>query len=301
MNAREGLKRILPPVLTDAIRSLRRKDPETEALAHYLRGGRIPWSQGYIAYRRRVIKDVLANEALVSRIVKGEPLPAGYGVGVDERCIEYPWVLAQVGDGPETLLDAGSALNHEFILEYPALLKKTIHIVSLAPENTSFVHKGISYLFADLRNIPVRDSFYQVIVCISTLEHIGCDNRVYGGAVEDRPDDSALVMREFSRVLAPGGRLFLTVPFGVPKNYGRLRQFDRDLLAQAVTAFGPARERAEAFYRYGAEGWSLSTAQDSSGCEFARWIDLPPDADPLPVEPDKAAAARAVACVRLVK
>jgi SAM-dependent methyltransferase len=301
MNVRQRLKRILPPVLTDMIKNLRRKDPEADALGLYIRGGSIPWSQGYDVYRRRVIGDALADESLVAHIVNGERLPPGFGVGVDERCIEYPWVLAQLGERPERLLDAGSTLNHKFILEHPALATKTIHIVTLAPETTSFVDEGISYLFADLRNIPIKDSFYQVIVCISTLEHVGCDNTVYGGAAEDQPGDFSLVMGEFSRLLAPGGRLFLTVPYGVPKHYGRLRQFDRDLLAEVVTAFGRPREHAQVFYRYSAEGWNVSTAEDCSGCEFAAWVGLPPDTDPLPVEPDKAAAARAVACLRLVK
>jgi SAM-dependent methyltransferase len=229
-------------------------------------------------------------------------------VGVDERCVEYPWLLANLEDCREALLDAGSTLNHDFILDHPLLRKKIIHILTLAPEGNCFWQKSISYLFHDLQEIPMRDDCYDTIVCVSTLEHVGCDNAHYTGgeaARENRPEGFILAMKELYRVLKPGGTLLLTVPFGVYRHFGMFQQFDRDLLSRAVKAFGTVRDRRETFYRYAAGGWSAAEAEDCTDCDYVEWIATAWARNQWPatirVEPDLASAARAVACVRIVK
>ncbi|GAG50248.1 unnamed protein product, partial [marine sediment metagenome] len=211
-------------------------------------------------------------------------------------------------DGPEALLDAGSTLNHDFILDHPVFQSKLIHILTLTPEWNCFWQKGISYLFHDLRDIPIRDAYYDTITCLSTLEHIGCDNMPLthnDSHREHRLQDFVFVMQELHRVLKPGGSLFLTVPFGIYRHIGVQQQFDRNLLSRTVEAFGKASEVTETFYRYTIEGWNVADAADCAQCEYVEWSvwiwaheQWP---NPLPVEPDLAAAARAVACVRLTK
>lgn len=274
--------------------------------SQFERHGRVPWSPGYDEHKRRFLAATIDDEALLERFRTGAALPANHGVGIDERSVEYPWLLAWLGCRPGVLLDAGSALNHEFLLSHPALRAREIHIVTLAPEVESFVGRGISYLFHDLRDLPLRSDFYDDVACVSTLEHVGFDNTAYThdeAHREQRPDDFRLVMRELNRVLKPGGRLYLTVPFGVPRRFGSFRPFDRALLDAAVAAFGGSTEMREAFYRYTAEGWQRADADDCAACEYVEWITRPHDQwpRPTPVEPDRAAAARAVACVRLVK
>ena len=172
--------------------------------------------------------------------------------------------------------------------------------------NDWFWQKGISYLFHDVRDIPIRDAYYDTIACLSTLEHIGCDNALYTGDEahrECKPEDFVLAMQELCRVLKLGGRLFLTVPFGIYRHFGTRQQFDQKLLARAIEAFGKESLLSVTFYRYTAEGWNVADAADCAECEYVEWIARTRDQwpDPLPVEPDLAAAARAVACVRLIK
>lgn len=304
MDKRHIAKRFLPAIV---IESLRNKT-EREALRRYKHDGGGPWSPGYNLYKRQLINEASSEDTLLECFRHGQSLPVGYGIGVDERCIEYPWLIAHLQDGPEILLDAGSALNHDFILEHPIWRQKVMHILTLAPEANCFWWKSITYLFHDLRDIPIRDAYYDLIVCISTLEHVGCDNsphthnHTHG---EDCRDDFELAMRELARVLKPGGRLLLTVPFGIYRDYGSFQQFNRALLSRAIDAFGTAREVNETVYRYTAEGWNVAKAEDCSDCEYVEWVarvwshhQWP---NPLPVEPDRAAAARAVACVQLIK
>lgn len=304
MDPRRIAKRLLPPIVVDTIRTIRAE----KALHQYLHGQRTAWSRGYWIYWEKVITQSLRDESLLRRFRQHEQLPSGYGIGIDERCIEYPWLLAHLQDGPGAMLDAGSTLNHDFILGHPVFQSKLIHILTLAPEWDCFWQKGISYLFHDLRDIPIRDAYYDVIACLSTLEHIGSNNTPItqiDSHCEHRPESFVFAMQEFRRVLKPGGSLFLTVPFGVYRHMGVQQQFDRHLLSRAVEAFGNANEVSETFYRYTTEGWNVADATDCAQCEYVessvwQWA-YKQRSSPPPVEPDLAAAARAVACAKLVR
>jgi SAM-dependent methyltransferase len=267
---------------------------------------RVPWSRAYLLRRERVVGEALADGAVTAAFRNGRPLPAGYGVAMDERCVEYPWLLSHLDPRPERLLDAGSALNHEFILEQSVFRGKKLDILTLAPERVAFWQRGISYLYADLRDIPTKNAYYDCIVCLSTLEHVGYDNRMFTGKSDDNencPEDFMVALREFRRILRPGGMVYLTVPFGVARVHGTFQQFDKHLLGRAVEAFGAKGRTNETFYRYAEAGWQLAQAEDCAECEYVAWVARPREEwpDPLPVEPDHAVAARAVACVQMSK
>jgi SAM-dependent methyltransferase len=275
-------------------------------VAEYERLGRRPWSRGYEDAKDRLLRDTLADPALLAAFGRGTELPTGYAAGFDERTVEFPWVISQLGPHPERVLDAGSSLNHSLLIEHPHLVAKKLYIVTLAPESNCFWHRGIAYLFEDLRTLPIRDATYDTVVCVSTLEHIGCDNTLYTGQTtgnEGHPLEFGGAVQELRRVLKPGGRLLLTVPFGRYQNFGTFQQFDGRLLAQAMAAFGPATVTRESYYRYTAQGWQVATAASCATAEYVEWITRPPHhwPNPMPVEVDRAAAARAVACVSLVR
>jgi SAM-dependent methyltransferase len=277
-----------------------------QVLQQYVRNGRIPWSPGYQVYKTRLIAQALANENLLECFrCCDKSLPPDYGVGVDERCVEYPWLLTHLSRGSEYLLDAGSVLNHAFILEQPIWQNKTLHVLTLAPEGNCFWQRGISYLYADLRNIPIRDNYYDTVVCISTLEHVGMDNTIYAPKEDhcERPDDFVLAVQELQRVLKPGGQFVLTVPFGEYRNFGIFQQFDSQLLDAAIAAFG-GQQVERTFFRYSSVGWQRATETACQACQYVEsmlWASSHKHKSELPVEPDHAAAARAVACVCMVK
>jgi SAM-dependent methyltransferase len=210
--------------------------------------------------------------------------------------------------GPARVLDAGSSLNHSLLLERPVIAEKKLHIVTLAPEPECFWQQGISYLFEDLRALPVKDEVYDVVVSLSTLEHVGCNNTFYsarGTTSEDRRDDFVLAAGEMTRVLKPGGLLLLTVPYGAYQFHGAFQQFDRSRLTRAEEAFGRMTSIVECFYRYSPTGWQVARADECKDCEYVAWVAelmrtgrRPETVTP---EPDSAAAARAVACVRMIK
>jgi SAM-dependent methyltransferase len=248
-----------------------------------------PHSSRYVENHHRLVTDVLADDALLARLRAGGGLPDAYGRGFDERVVEYPWLRAQGPFG--RLLDAGSTLNHAHVLDAFQPQTDGLSIVTLAPERLSYPARGISYLYADIRDLPLRDALFDTVVCASTLEHVGMDNRVYGSPEErasDAATESARALRELERVLAPGGRILLTVPYGAREDMGWQRQFDRQDL-EALLASAAAREVTTTVFAYSPAGWQLS---DLAAASAARYHHCEPG-DDLP--PDRAVAARAVA------
>src|SRR6187399_2326826 len=65
----------------------------------YIANGRVPFSEGYSAYHQDVLSTTLADEAVMEKFRRGLPLAAGYGERLDERVVEYPWVLSRLDQG----------------------------------------------------------------------------------------------------------------------------------------------------------------------------------------------------------
>jgi SAM-dependent methyltransferase len=134
----------------------------------------------------------------------------------DERAIEIPWALARY-DGEGHVLDIGYAFAEPaYLAGLVALGAIDLVGVDLATADVP----GLRSVVADVRALPFSDSSYDLAFCISTLEHIGRDNKVYDVDAErdDAGDEAAL--RELHRVLTKDGRLLVSVPTGEHDDQG---------------------------------------------------------------------------------
>ena len=299
------IKEFIPPVLLPVLK--RSVSMIKAAMGGRRRGVAIPWSAGYISRKLDSIKQSLSNGDLIKNFASGALLPENYGFAIDERIIEYPWLFANLPLSSTIILDAGSILNHELIAGTNLSEKRKIHIMTLAPEGNNYLQdQGVSYLYGDLREIPIKDNYYDAVVCLSTLEHIGCDNSIYSNNKEHEEKalaDFLKAIQEFRRVLKVGGSLFVTVPFGKYQFFGNFQQFDLNLLERAIHGFGKAEVLKKDFYKYNSDGWQKADAQDCADCQYVKWVAQAHWTIPstIPVETDMAAAARAVACIHLRK
>jgi SAM-dependent methyltransferase len=275
-------------------------------LASYLKSDRRPWREGYEEYKDDYLRRVINDPSILEIFRETKELPTGYGLKLDARVIEIPWVIARLDERPGQFLDAGSALNHDYVLQRLISAKQRVTITTLAPEGDAYWRLGISYVFGDLRNLDFRDNRFDTIACISTIEHVGMDNTMYAGEAEigrrSDPREFLLGVAELKRVLKPGGVLFVTVPFGRYENHGWFQQFDAEVMDQLIENFGPRRMQ-EVIFKYEADGWKLS---NRAACADAEYFDVHTSkyfdaSSSIEYPADYPAAERALACVELQK
>jgi 2-polyprenyl-3-methyl-5-hydroxy-6-metoxy-1,4-benzoquinol methylase len=91
------------------------------------------------------------------------------GIYGTERVVEYPWVLQNLGIKNGRILDVGccqSFFSHELIRR-----GYEVYGVDVGPYPEK--HPKMCFFQADAINIPVIDNFFDRIVAVSTIEHIG--------------------------------------------------------------------------------------------------------------------------------
>ncbi len=180
--------------------------------------------------------------------------------GLDERVIEIPWTLARYR-GERRVLDIGSA-NAE-----PAYLTALAAAAPVPPTAVDLAERtlpGYSMVTADLRDLPFANGSFDVVFCISTLEHIGRDNRVYGVDAAGG-EGFAAALSELNRVLARDGRLLVTVPCGAPEDHGWFVQRPAE---EWLALFAGARLEVFEQETYGSreDGWRAIA--DASGARY---------------------------------
>ena len=173
-----------------------------------------------------------------------------------ERVAEYGFALRQLTSGSGRLMDIGSS---DSLFPY-LLADKGFNVTCLDPIAKPSNDPRIEIMEGDIRKTSLSEGQFDVITCISTLEHIGLPGRY--GITEADPDGERNAMKEMHRLLKPGGRLILTVPFGqyamLPLNrvYSQVRIMELK---------GPLRCTTEEYYCIDREGSYLpATAQEAS-------------------------------------
>ena len=290
----------------NTLSSLTLEQVRKRRLAAYLKSDRRPWQTGYQEYREQFLKGAVHDQSLLARLRDGDPMPEGYGYRLDARVIEIPWVLARAAELSGNFLDAGSALNYDFVLSAPALVEKRRFVMTLAPEAVAHWRLGVSYVFGDLRNLDFKDGMFDAVACISTIEHVGMDNSMYAGEADiarrSNPTDFLLAVKELKRVLKPGGALYISFPFGRYENHGWFQQFDAQLVDTLIQGFDAASAK-EAIFRYQPEGWTLSDRAACAECQFfdvhtSKYFD---SNSTIEYPPDYPAGERGLCCLELHK
>ena len=223
-------------------------------------GGR-PWSWNYGAFRAREITRVLKN---VPISVPQQP----FGAWVDERIVEYSWMLQQVGSarGSGRLLDAGAGLN---VSQPLSILKQEGWVVSsITLERERFAVPGVKYHEGDLRCLPFTDYSFDAVCCLSTLEHVGMDNAKYANSKAGRPttrSDWLQAVKEMWRVTSVGGVLRITVPCGEAADHGWFQVFPPHLGLIISDALQGAKVRCQYFIHL-STGWIETDARAVEQC-----------------------------------
>jgi SAM-dependent methyltransferase len=190
--------------------------------------------------------------------IGGLQLPAQpYGTGDTERCIEIPWAISCYR-GERRVLDIGYANAEDRYLE-PLLSLRIPELYGLDLVGRDV--QGICSVVGDVRRAPFGNGAFDLILCISTIEHVGWDNTIYfQRRLSQDPEGDLQAIREMVRITRGGGRIIITVPYGRLHNYGWFLQYDRHRLNRLISAAGCRVLRKDLFaYR---EGWRHASEED---------------------------------------
>ncbi len=287
------------------LRKWHNEQARTKKIDSFITNGRKPWSEGYLLFKEDFLRQSINDAPLLERFHDNLPLPKQYGEFLDERVVEYPWFISRVSQEKGKLLDAGSILNFGYILQHPNLKEKDITIVTLEPEANCYWQDRISYLFADLRDLPLQDDWFDEVVSLSTLEHIGMDNSIYSLNPEWREKktfDFLKAVSELKRVTKPGGKVYITVPYGKYTDFGWYQQFNAEMIDRMIDTFDPGKV-IETYYCYELGGWSVSDKQycqkfEGFNIHDTKYFNPNSTKD---YDPDYAACSRAIAALELWK
>jgi len=170
-------------------------------------------------------------------LLKIEILLGGY----NQRCVEYPWILQKLGLGQgKTLLDVGctgSLLDHE-------LLARGFRVIGLDIADHTMRNCREAFVKANVLNTGLPSETFDVIVVVSTIEHVGLE--AYSQDFLSENGD-LLAMQELRRLLKRNGILLLTIPYEGKGSFRIFRfgnrgeflerRYDCDRLAKLLTNF----------------------------------------------------------------
>jgi len=185
-----------------------------------------------------------------------EPPPSRehFDAVVTDRVVEEPWVVSKVRPG-ETVLDFGSATSRYLLDLAPGCRIYAIDIRPTPPR------PGIGVVLGDIMRAPFRPAAFDVVACVSTIEHVGLD--VYGQGPDEFGDEVA--MRHLRTLLRPGGRLLLTMPFGRRTVSAWLRVYDARAFRRLTEGY---RLLSAVYYRRDGDAFVPCDARDLAGAAF---------------------------------
>jgi SAM-dependent methyltransferase len=182
------------------------------------------------------------------------PQPTGSSatdLGTSERSVEAPWARQRLG-GARRILDVGCSTSDylaDLACERPRQGRRVYGLDPDAPQPI----RDVGVVKGTIVAPPFPAASFDLILCISTVEHIGLP--IYGQ--HEFPHGDILALRHVRRLLAPGGRLLLTVPFGRAQVNPWFRVYDRWGLHRLTGGF---RALSTAFYRLRPDGPSASSS-----------------------------------------
>lgn len=260
---------------------------------------KVPFSLGYNTSKWQKIKQDISNKKIIESFSQRN-IPLNFGIGFDERIVEYPWLFSEMPANVKTVLDAGSTFNFKPIVEHSYFRDKNLNIFTFYPEPVNFPSESVSYEYGDIRSMPYNNSKFDVVVSHSTVEHIDMDNSIYGYEISHNTDQKKSfeylkAIKELKRVLKSNGTLLITFPYGKFKNYGFFQQFDKEMVSQIEKELQPFGKIEFSFLKYTGRGWQFDA---QTNCDNSTSHNPHTGEDK---GTDGAAHCRCVCCIRFIK
>lgn len=163
---------------------------------------------GYTAKNRKLL---FLNFSLRWLILNKMPWLAEkvFHLVINERVADYSFVHQNVGiglNGKGRILDVGCYVT-KLVIELASL---GYEVYGIDGREYPLKHPNFTFVQGDICRTSFPDDFFDAVTAVSTIEHIGL------GRYEDPTysDGDKKAVKEIKRILKPGGKAIITVPFG---------------------------------------------------------------------------------------
>jgi len=154
------------------------------------------------------------------------------------RIVEYPWVYMNIDEVNvcKRLLDIGSVGS-----VLPIKLASQgyeVWCIDVRQYEGNGLVQNLRCLVGDVRKTSFENNFFDCVIAVSTLEHIGLGR--YSEWLE--PDGDITAISEISRILSKNGTLLITLPFGKEEVFPSHRVYNQKRLRAILKGFRVERE-----------------------------------------------------------
>jgi SAM-dependent methyltransferase len=167
------------------------------------------------------------------RVVLGRPYYNLEELRGRPRSVEYFWVTRELLREDKRILEIGT--SRSYYSEYLAQLGYEVWGMDQRPWKC----RNVKLLQADARTAELPEQYFDAIISVSVLEHVGLRHDGCQTIVEDAAGPCRLV-KNVAPSLRRGGRMLFTFPYGSGRVTHEEMQwiFDRNRLDELVTASG---------------------------------------------------------------
>lgn len=152
-----------------------------------------------------------------------------------DRYVEYPFVINSLPSLPAKILDVGCAGSY-----LPLLLAGFgYHVHGIDVREYAIINRikfpNFRFSKEDIRKSGFSDNYFDAVISVSTIEHIGLSGR-YG--MDEDIDGDRKAIAEMKRITKKCGAIVVTVPFGRAKiirpdcrvyDFARLKRIENGL------------------------------------------------------------------------
>lgn len=185
---------------------------------------------------------------------------------VSERVVEYAFIMKKMNLTAGRILEVGCVDAHNCLPTVFAALGYETHAIDRREFKVKY--PNLTFSRQDAMSISYPDNYFDRILAISAIEHIGLSGRYGVKAGRQRGDREAV--EEMIRVLKPDGRLLITVPYGnqcsVVDSLHRI--YDRETLSGYL--FNGLEIKSEEYTMRDKEGYWIITTQEEAGSTDVR-------------------------------